>query len=349
MDIIFFSKGRGCEFAIQDIALGGELRKLRQNWRIFYASYAAGAIMLRKKGVEYIDLRLPDNNAFLDTVDRSIAVIREKRPGFVICHEEPGAVYAAHVMNVPALYIATWLPAAAMVGAEALAYCSSVIVLGHPGIIQVPKHVRVKPIFVGPIQREMAFKKSHKSILRREYGIGEHEFVVLGLPGDAMAEDRTPLFELVVAAFISLLVSEKWLYWVSARDFKGMGDKVKEIPGVVLMDIVDPIEKIMAVADIIITKGSYSNTVDAAMLGVPSISIAFGENSGEDGLVSRINTNLALNAKALSSDVLAFYIKNHKGCEYLPLYSDTEGCVPGANVGRIARTICAEVDRFASV
>jgi len=60
---------------------------------------------------------------------------------------------------------------------------------------------------------------------------------------------------------------------------------------------------------VVITKGNRGTIMDAASLGVPSISLSYGQNPIDEILVAGIKSNHALNAKAMDAQILRRFIE----------------------------------------
>lgn len=112
----------------------------------------------------------------------------------------------------------------------------------------------------------------------------------------------------MLSAFLRLPFASKRLFWVSAKDHDLLGQRFAGITGVELLPYCDPIERLLAAADVVVTKGTRGITLDAAAVGVPSISLSPGQNPIDDTLVPRMRSNLALNARAVDGEVLLHYL-----------------------------------------
>jgi hypothetical protein len=88
----------------------------------------------------------------------------------------------------------------------------------------------------------------------------------------------------------------------ASRQLSAALGRVKIVP------FADPIERFLAAADVVITKGTRGITHDAASVGVPSISLSHGHNPIDDLLIPRITNNRALNTRAVTPEILRDYI-----------------------------------------
>jgi len=307
--VLFFSRGRGHGHAIPDMAVVNEIASHCPRISFTFVSYATGAETFRTHNVSVIDMGLPENNSYLNTFFTVRDVIAEHKPRVVVAHEEFAAIAAAHLFNIPSIFVSAWLPTANSIGAESLTYASSVIVIDDPGVFPTLPNVKA-PVFVGPILRKMQCALSDRARIRSELGIAENTPVILTVSGGWANENRAPLVDLVLSAFFELRNKEKRLLFVATKgDFELITLKTQGIQGVEVIAHANPIERLIVASDVVLTKATRGITLDAAGLGVPSISISYGLNPIDDALVPRVPSNIPLNARATSPDVLCAYIK----------------------------------------
>jgi predicted glycosyltransferase len=88
-----------------------------------------------------------------------------------------------------------------------------------------------------------------------------------------------------------------------------LADKTALLPGVEILDFLDPIDRLTAAADVVITKGTYGITCECSALGLPSIALSNGANPMDDFLSPRIRGTTWLNAMALSAQLLSAEIE----------------------------------------
>ena len=347
MKILFFSRGRGYGHAIPDLAIADDLAVLARDISIQFVSYSSGAQVLRNCGRDVIDLELPENNPFLATLSRAKKVIGDVTPDIVVAHEEFSALYAANVAGLPSVFIGAWLPPSGSIAAESLSYCDSIIIVGNPGLFPLPVNVRVCPRYVGPIIRKMKYAAADRLRIRAEMGISDREHVTLVVPGGASNEQQAPILDIVLSAFFALKKDTKRLYWLSGKDSDSVREKTAGLVGVEILTFYEPIERLIVASDIVLTKGTRGITLDAASLGVPSISLSHGTNPVDELIVSRINSNIALNAKAVNGALLAQFIENAVPIplcnQYMPMAAKSE-----QGAGLAAKTLLEEILRLTS-
>lgn len=322
---LFFSRGRGRGHALPDAAIAARLKEVAPELALSFASYATGAETLRTLGHPVIDLALPEANLFVPTLFKARELIEQHRPHFIIAHEEFAALLAAKLLGVPSIFISAWLPPNGNIYAESVTCADAVIVIDHPGIFPLPAGMTVKPHYTGPIYRQMQFTTRDRAGLRRELGWPAEAFVVVVSPGGSATEKDSPLLDLAITAFRQLPQPQKRLIWLSAKDHAEASARFKGIPGCEALRFVDPVERLLGAADVILTKGTRGATLDAAAVGVPSISISHGRNPVDDLLVPRIRTNVALVAKAVDADALAYHLQASSQRRSAPASDGAEG------------------------
>jgi UDP-N-acetylglucosamine:LPS N-acetylglucosamine transferase len=345
MTVLFFSRGRGHGHAIPDMAIIAELRKADPGMGISIASYATGLRTFRAAGHQVIDLGLPENNGFIETQSICYKLIIREKPDIVVAHEEFAALTAAALAGVPSIFISAWLPQSKSIAAEALVLAGSIVVIEHPGVFAVPPGVGAPVHHVGPIIRKMKFTVQDRSALRQQLGLAPHALAILVVSGGWAMEERAPIVETILAAFQLLPDANKRLIWLAGRDSPALRQRMNNAPGIAIMDFYDPIEQLIAPCDVVITKGTRGITLDAAAVGVPTISLSSGLNPIDDTLVPRIRNNTALNARAVTGPILADYIEKLKAAP--PAEFATSMTVASNGATLAAKTIYAEVRRLA--
>ena len=306
---LFFSRGRGRGHAIPDLEIARELQGIDSGIEIQFVSYATGAETFKAEGRNVVDLGLPEDNSFVETIVLAHRTIAQLRPHVVISHEEFPALVAARLANIPSIYLAAWLPPQGSVAAESLACAGAVIVTEDPGIFPVPQSLSTRPTYTGPILRKMKYSVTDRSRLRNELGIETNALAILVAPGGGWPEEVAPISETVLPAFLALTRPAKHLFWLAGKDFDLLTKRTSGMPGVHILDYFTPIERLIVACDLVITKGTYQTTLDAASLGVPSISLSPRRNPIDDTLVPRIHNNVALSANAVDGSVLSKYIE----------------------------------------
>lgn len=286
-----------------------ELQQIDDTIELQFVSYATGAATFKAEGHNVIDLDLPEENSFADTIILAYRTIRKLRPKVVISHEEFAALVAARIANVPSIFICTWLPPAGSVAAESLAYADQLIMIERPGLFPALPDPSPRPTYVGPIFRKMKYSLADRSRLRHDLGIDQEALAILVVPGGAWPEKLAPIYEPVLTAFLALERPSKRLFWLAGQDLQLLQQRTAGIAGVEVIEYCSPVERLIVPCDLVITKGTHGITLDAASLGVPSISLSPGLNPIDEILIPRIHNNVALMASAVDGATLLEYIE----------------------------------------
>lgn len=308
MKILYFSRGRGHGHAIPDMAVAAEIKKLQPEAGIHFVSYGTGCRTLQRMGQPVIDLALPEENPFLETLELAISTVTEMKPDLVLSDEEFAALPAASWAGTPCIFISHWFPGPTTVASESLRYADAIICNDEPGIFPLPVGAKAKPIYVGPITRAMKFTVRDRASLRESMGISPEALVVLAIPGGWANEDRAPFAETLLSAFVGHPREEKKLFWMGGSDSDDLRELTKGVSGVEVIPFFDPIECLMGAADVVVSKGTRGVALDAEAVGVPTISLSFGSNHVDDILVARMRNNTQLNARAVDGNVLRLWI-----------------------------------------
>lgn len=293
-----------------DMEIAGALRRIKSDIQIQFASYATGAATLRKAGYDVCDLLLDENPTFVDSLLACHSAVKSNCPNIIIAHEEFGAITAAKIVGIPSLFLSAWLPYVNTIGADAIRHAQALIVVENPGIFQIPPGVFGRVHYVGPVIRKMKYSVENRKFLREEMKLPNEAAVILVVSGGWATEERAPFLDLVLSAFIALPQIEKHLIWVATADFDSVNKKLAGIRGVQVLSFQDPIERLLAIADVVLTKGTRGITMDAAAVGVPSVSLSAGQNPIDDEIVPRIHSNIALRMSAVNPEILTGYLQH---------------------------------------
>jgi UDP:flavonoid glycosyltransferase YjiC (YdhE family) len=304
VEVLFFSRGRGRGHAVPDLAIAEELSRLTDRVAIHFASYATGADTFREAGWPVFDLEMAEVNPYTRTLLRAHALIQYLRPALVIAHEEFAALPAAHLTETPCVLITDWFPPASATTAETIPLADSIVFIGDEGGFPLPESIRCAPTFVGPVVRRMKYSLSDRSRARAELGLPENATVVSVIPGAWATEARAPIADLVLPAFDRLPAAKKYLFWLTKADHAAIARQAAHLPGMRVLGDCAAVEQIMVASDVILTKGNRGTTLDAASLGVPSISLSAGTNPVDDAVLTQVRSNRALNVKATDAAAL---------------------------------------------
>jgi UDP-N-acetylglucosamine:LPS N-acetylglucosamine transferase len=302
--VLFFSRGHGRGHAIPDLAIAEELRSLRQDFDLRFASYATGAETLSELGHSFVDLELPAANPVIETIVRCARVIGWLKPHLVIAHEEFPALPAAKIFGLPTIFLTDWFGQAEEFPMYLLAYADEIIFLDKPGIFEEPAHVKGKVYYTAPVLRPFSYGQADRSRARQELGL-PHDAVVISVFPGSWTEQEGPIFDLVTAAFDSLSAPRKNLIWIAGSDYDLLSERAKTRSGIVIKKADWQIDRLFVASDLGITKANRKTAMELSALGIPSISLSHALNWPDDVRVAHIPTNIALDAKTVDSKSLA--------------------------------------------
>ena len=308
--IIFFSRGRGSGHATPDLALGQAIREAIPGIDIRWASYGTGAATIRRWGEEVIDLELPEVNPYLETQIKVAAVIQKLIPNMVIAHEEFAVPPIAKIFGVPVTFLTDYFVPPSHIWMESLLYANEIIFIDQHGWFDEPPLLRDKIRYTGPLVRTLTYARGERRRARAELKLGENEVVVLVLPGNWFTEAKAPIFNLVWAAFKSLQVGPKRLVWIAGQDCEELRERTRHYSDVTVLEHSLQVEQWMVASDVALTKGTRKTSIELAFLGVPSIALSPQQNPIDDQRVSKLPTNIHLNAAKLHPDALRCHIQS---------------------------------------
>lgn len=309
--VLFFSRGKGRGHAIPDAAIANELLKLEPALDITFASYSVGAVTLRELGQRVVDLELPEDNPFWETVLRVGPLLQERRPSLVLSHEEFWVAPLSKMLGLPALFLTDWFASPDSIQMQALKCADQVIFLDEPGIYDEPPYLAGKVLYTGYVLRSLGAAGVDKAQARCKLGLPQGSTVILVSPGGAVihSEARAPTFDLVLGAYDLLDIPGKRLLWVAGDpDYSSLLEKSCDRHDLMILKPHYDFTPTILAADLVITKGNRLPLFECETLGIPSISISYGYNPVDDYRVSRIRTNIALRARGLEKSTLRDYM-----------------------------------------
>lgn len=343
---LFFSRGRGHGHAIPDIAIQSELATIAPNISLTFVSYATGALTFRDHAVDVIDIDLPEDNVYLETLFKAKSVIEKHQPDVIIAHEEFAAIVAAHLSGKPSIFISPWLPHGGTIFAESLTYATAIIIIEDPGLFALPPLIPV-PIYTGPIYRKMAFGLDDRSKIREHLGVEGDSPLILVVPGGGSGEAEAPVADLILSAFFELSAPAKRLIFVTKRDFELVSLKTQGMTGVEVISYANPLERLIVASDVILTKATHGITLEAEACGVPTIALSYGLNPVDDVLTSRVPSNIHLYAHAVTPKILADYIAGITNIPFSTRPRPAKRAIYSKS-GSVAQTLKAVVLRIGS-
>ena len=312
MEAVFFSRGRGRGHAIPDMEIAQKMLLAKPELNIHFASYSIGAETIRRSDFKLHDLGLPDENPFLETLSKSFTLLAKIEPAFVIAHEEVAPLIAAHLKVIPTVFLTDWFLNDGTFIMQPLGLAKAVFFIEQRGLFDEPAFLKGKVRYFGPLMREMSYSVTDRARAREELAISQDALLLSCLPGGWATEARAPIADLLLGAMELLPEQNKLLFWIAGSEAKALRQRCQGVSQIRVLEHLWPIEQLMVASDLIITKGNRGTIMEAAHLGIPSISLSHGLNAVEDVIVPRIGTNLPLRMKGLDPVYLAASIMSQR-------------------------------------
>jgi len=302
-ETMIVSRGHGRGHAVPDIAISAKLQTLVHDMHLKFVSYAAGAQALRACGHEVVDLELPENPPFWDTVIAFTKLLANSKLDLVIAHEEIAVPPIAQALNIPCLYITDFFMDPCSLHMHSLKYAKEIIFTAQSGLFTEPPYIASKVHYVGRAVREFGYGIEDRERARRELNIPIEATVILCQPG-AWLESQVPVAELLRSAW-NLLPSPKLLIWLAGQDLQKLLTLFQGASDVRILKEDWKIDRLMSACNVLITKANRMTVYEAAAIGLPSISISNSANWPDDVAVAKVESNTPLWLSSLTAEVLA--------------------------------------------
>jgi UDP-N-acetylglucosamine:LPS N-acetylglucosamine transferase len=229
-------------------------------------------------------------------------VVAREGPDVVISHEEFGALPVAKSLGFPVCFVVDFFTAENTARMETLQYADAIVFIERRGLFPEPSYLRGKVRYVGPVVRAFTATRADRGRVRSTLRVPETARLLSVIPGAWANEKRAPLFDLVTEAFRLIPGTDNCLIWIAGNDSEALATRA---PDVTVLRSFAPIEELMVASDLVITKANRGTTIDAASLGVPSVSLSYGLNPIDETIIPRIRTNHPLDARSVDARFLA--------------------------------------------
>jgi hypothetical protein len=306
--LLFFTRGRGRGHAIPDLAILEQLRALAPDIEVTLASYAAGGQTLREAGHAILDLQLPDDADHQALIIRTARAIVHARPDFLVSHEEFAALTAAKIFALPTALVVDFFPMDE-VRRPTLLCADHILFIEQRGMFAEPPESAGKIEYLGPVLRPLALSRADRAQARQQLEVADGTRLISVIPGAWATEERAPIFDLVLGAFQALPLPDKKLVWNAGAERDQLSRRAAGVPGVMVIERCNPVDRLMVASDLCLTKGNRGTTIDLARLGIPSISLSHGVNRVDEAIIPRLHNNQHLHAGGIDSAFLAAAIQ----------------------------------------
>ncbi|MFN7920682.1 MAG: hypothetical protein U0Q16_11330 [Bryobacteraceae bacterium] len=286
------------------MAIAAELTKLAPDFEIRFVSYGTGAGTFGAHGHAAADLQLPDDPPPLEVLIRTSRWLERNRPSLAVVHEEPMAVAACRIFQVPAIYLTDWFDDPASLEMEALHYASEVVVLAEPGLTAEPPHLQGRIRYAERVVRPLAYTRADRDRARAELGIAPDACVISILPGGWATEARASIGDLIDFAIAGWPIENTRWFWIAGADTAALAHRFRHRPGVTFLEYQPVIERLMCASDVAITKANRGTVLELDTLGVPTVSITHGLNPIDEKLIAPLVNNRTFHSRSLTPQAL---------------------------------------------
>jgi UDP-N-acetylglucosamine:LPS N-acetylglucosamine transferase len=342
LDILFFSRGRGRGHAVPDLTILAELRRLRPDVRVQFASYAAGAEVFAAAGEPLVRLDLPEANPFVDTVVLAAQTIQRFPARMVVSHEELAALSAARIHGLPTAFLSHWFISPQDPWVRALRYAGEVLFMERSGLFFEPAEVHGRVRYLGPVLKRFRYRPEDRVRARRELGFGDDESLIVVLPGNP-SELNAPICDLVLSAFDLLDRPRKRLVWLAGQDREEVMRRAGARVNVQVIDVDWQLDRLMVGSDVAITKATYNIGRELSVLGIPAIALSHGQNFIDDLYSRTFPNNTFLWAREIDSHMLAGHIE--AALQSGPTAAD-RAALEGAGAAAVAACLAHTLERI---
>lgn len=306
--VLFFSRGRGRGHAMTDLAIIESFPELTKQIELRFVSYGTGAKTFRERDYSVIDMGLDDMASFFEVLLHATRVINDHKPAIVMAHEEFAVPIASRAFSCPSIFITDWFYPLGHLLNEPLAYADSIIFVNPPGIFAEPETVKGKVQYFGFVVRSMSYTKADKERARRELDISRDAVLISVVPGTWATEARAPLLEMLVPAFEALPYATKRLVWVAGDDTQAVCDRARSAANISVLRTCWPTDRLLVASDLVVTKTNRGSIMEAASLGVRTLSVTYGLNPIDELFARHIHSGIVLNYRGITSAILSNYL-----------------------------------------
>lgn len=270
--VLYLTRGSGMGHATRDMLIAQELKRLRPDAEIRFASYADGVKALRIHGIEAIDLMLPPMGNIHERIPRIGKLLREQAPALVVADEELFALPLCRIFDIPVVFITNWLATEETVSyISLLLNAERIIVTDMEDSFMPPVWLEKSIEFVGPVCRLEETTEDKRS-LRQQLGLDPNRRLVLitaggsdvsdvvyfGMCAYALARIREPIQVIAVAGAWYRLLEPMQYAWAASIQFT---------------DYIPQLTRYIVASDFVLTRGGHSTLWELALHGIPSICI----------------------------------------------------------------------------
>jgi hypothetical protein len=322
MKVLFFSRGRGRGHTVVDIEVGRELGELRDDVEIRFVSYGTGARTFQERGIEVIDLGLPDANGIGVTTVLAGRLIGRLQPDLVVAHEEFAALPAAKIFGARTVMITDFFGESGKFSMESLWFADQVLFIDRKGVFEEPESVKGKVRYLGPQVRKFEYGRRDRSRARRELGIDADATVIGMFPG-SWTEAMAPVADRLLAAFDGAKLRGKHLLWLAGQDAELIRRRVEGRSDVTVIDVDWRIDRLMVACDLAITKSTRTTVRELASLGIRTLSVDSGLNEVDTESIAALRSNRTVEVEGFTARAMERRLRE---ASPVPVRSRSKSC-----------------------
>ena len=169
------------------------------------------------------------------------------------------------------------------------------------------------------MRRKFACTKEDRADCRSKLGLAADAFVIGVIPGGSSTEARAPIADLLLPAFDALGHPHKHLVWLAGADYELLNSKLSDRNDITVLPSLQPPERLMAAADLVVVKANTGSTFEALALGVPVVAITQAADYVADRILRSAEGALLFDRRAADSGGLCAAIERQSKVNLEPI------------------------------
>ncbi len=279
--ILFLTRGHGYGHAANDLQFIRTIQKTMPDIDITIASSGTGLEYYRNRGVDCLDIGIPDENDQGPEATKMIAsflfefIAKFGRPDLVVANEVFAAPRICHLVQLRNILVTQWF--FAEIGSPQydllMGYAAAIIILDFAEAHQVPHKITIPVHFVGAIARKFNLEQSEA---RNKLGLSSTNFVMT-LAFGSVRLDKIPDIRIMIN-----VVTQSWRCFtkpgdtllILAEPSKGyILTDMPDIRGVRWIGIIDDPAAVYCAADIVVAYATFTTLSELARNNIPTVGI----------------------------------------------------------------------------
>ncbi|NGP46915.1 UDP-N-acetylglucosamine--N-acetylmuramyl-(pentapeptide) pyrophosphoryl-undecaprenol N-acetylglucosamine transferase [Bacillaceae bacterium SIJ1] len=312
--ILYFSRGRGYGHSMVDILIRRDLLTYYPHVEISMASYADGlrSFIQNDIKVEELDIDLDDEYSIFSG-GPILDLIHRINPDLIISHEMFIAVQIAKKLSIPSILITHWFfeqvtpeNKKSLVFQEMFNDTNEVIMIDIENFHIKPKTLKAPTTFVGPITR-IPSKHFNDKKTRARYGLREDIDIVCLSLGGGRSKESLYIAKTTIELFNRTKDPSLGLIYFAGENYKYFSEYKNNDRFYLGTNEWDYYMDVQAIANIVITRGTFNTLSELATMDIPSISILDDTNPVDRFHAKnfeKIGTTNVIDLNQLTSEIL---------------------------------------------